>query len=83
MAITINQEPTAGMQGAYYPLLSAVSSDRSGSPQFQYVMDVYVSGSATRAARIRQYPNPEGDAVFNPSAIFQDYVKYDDNAFNA
>lgn len=83
MAITINQEPISGMQGAYYPLITAVSSDRSQSPQFQYVMDVYISGSSERVARIRQYPNPEGAAIFNPSTIYQDYVKYDENAFDA
>ncbi len=83
MAITINQQPNTGIQGAYYPLISAVSSDRSQSPQFQYVMDVYISGSSERVARIRQYPNPEGAAIFNPATIYQDYVSYDENAFNA
>jgi len=73
MAITINSQPT-------YPnvthtnLIYEISSTRSDQPQFQYVMDVKLG--STLLARIKQYPNPQGKAVFDPSKIFNDYLEY-------
>ena len=74
MAITINQEPTYP-NGTYTNLLYSVSSNFVTSSQFQYVMDV-VSGSQV-LTRIKQYPNPAGSAIFDPSRIMNDYLEYD------
>lgn len=71
MAITITTQPSTPIAANGYALF-AVSSNNVGSNQFQYVMDV-ISGS-TRVARIRQYPNPEGVAIFDTSRIMSDYI---------
>lgn len=73
MAITIEQSPSK-LNAAYTNLIYTVDSDQYTQPQFQYVMDI-VSGSET-LSRIRQYPNPKGKAVFDPSKIIKDYVEY-------
>jgi hypothetical protein len=74
MAITINQAPTTP-NAVYTNLIHAVSSDQVNNPQFQYVMDI-VSGSSV-LSRIRQYPNPAGTGIFDPSRILRDYLEYD------
>ena len=65
-------------------LINNVSSSNVTQPQFQYVMDVYESsatGSADRLARIRQFPNPVNQAVFDPARIFDDNLEYDVSNF--
>jgi hypothetical protein len=75
MAISILSQPTTP-NCTYTNLVYNVSSTNTLQPQFQYVMDVYASGSATRLARIKQYPNPNNTAVFDPHWILNDYVEY-------
>ena len=75
MAITIIQQPTTP-NCTYTNLVYEVSSSRSTDPQFQYIMDVYVSGSVDRLARVRQFPNQYNKAVFDPSRIFNDNMEY-------
>ena len=72
MAITITTQPTTPVAVSSYALF-AVSSNLTAQKQFQYVMDV-VSGS-TVVARIRQYPNPKGVAIFDPSRVMADYIQ--------
>jgi len=79
MAITINQEPN-NIAAVYGYLPYAVSSNRILNPQFQYVMDIK-SGSNV-LARIRQYPNPAGDAIFDPSQIMSDFLEYPTHNFD-
>lgn len=79
MAITINQEPN-NIAAVYGYLPYAVSSNRILNPQFQYVMDIK-SGSNV-LARIRQYPNPAGDAIFDPSQIISDLLEYPTHNFD-
>lgn len=74
MAITITQQPTYP-NVTHTDLLYVVSSDEATEAQFQYVMDI-VSGSQVLNT-VRQYPNPAGDAVFDPSRILDDYLLYD------
>ena len=60
-------------------LIYNISSSNVNQPQFQYVMDVYLSsatGSADRLARIRQFPNPLTQAVFDSARIFDDNLEY-------
>lgn len=81
MAITINQAPTYP-NAVYTNLVYAVSSDLVNNPQFQYVMDIRSgSGAGPILSRIRQYPNPAGVAIFDPSRIIRDYLEYD-TSFN-
>lgn len=77
MAITINQAPTYP-NAVYTNLVYAVSSNLVNNPQFQYVMDIRSGGGGGPIlARIRQYPNPAGVAIFDPSRILSDYLEYD------
>ena len=82
MAITINQEPTFP-NVVYTNLLYAVYSPSSSNSQYQYVMDVYASGSANRLTRIKQYPNPQGSAIFDTSRVMADYLEYDTFVFDS
>ena len=71
MAVSLIQQPTTP-NGAYTRLIYVASgSVTTSNPQYQYVMDVYESGSSDRIARLTQTPNPAGTAVFDPSRIFQ------------
>jgi len=75
MAYTIKTQPTSP-NATYTSLVYNVSSSNATNPQYNYIMDVYPSGSADRLARIRQFPNPLNEAVFDPSRIFNDNLGY-------
>ena len=76
MAITIQQQPTIpNMSNA--DLLFEVSSTQIAQPQYQYVLDVFVSGSATLIQRIKQQPNPSGYGVFNMRQILSYQLESD------
>ena len=68
MAITINQQPTSPNM-SNNDLLYVLSSALISQPQYQYVADVFISGSSTLVQRIKQQPNPSGKAVFNVGQI--------------
>ena len=72
MAITIETQPTNPIAANGYALF-AISSTQYTQPQFQYVMDVYKGSD--RVSRIRQYPNPTNNAIFDPSRIVSDYIE--------
>jgi len=76
MAITIQQQPTSpGMANSDY--LFAVTSNSSSQPQYQFICDVYISGSGTYVQRIKQQPNPSGTGVFNLGQIVHTYLESD------
>jgi len=73
MAITIQQQPTSpGMVNS--DLVWTVSSNYSTYPQFQYVCDLYVSGSGTLLQRLKQQPNPNARAVFDLGTLISQYT---------
>jgi hypothetical protein len=79
MAVTITQQPTSP-NAAYTRLLYVVSgSVTTSNPQYQYVMDLYESGSTDKIVRVTQTKNPAGVAVFDPSRIFQGQLQDDNN----
>ena len=79
MAVAITQQPTTP-NAAYTRLVYVVSgSITTSNPQYQYVMDVYESGSSDLISRITQTKNPAGVAVFDPSRILQGQIEQDDN----
>jgi len=79
MAITINQQPTSPNM-ANADLLYSVSSNQISQPQFQYVVDVFESGSSTLIQRIKQQANPSGYGVFNMRQILS-YQMDSDNVW--
>jgi len=79
MAYTITQKPTTP-NAAYTRLPYVISgSTNIANPQFQYIMDVYESGSITLLQRTSQLPNPAGVAVFDPSRIMQAQLAQDNS----
>lgn len=82
MAITVSQDPTF-FNVTNNPIVFVASSDNTANPQFQYVLDVRTSPDNALRARIKQYPNPDGSAVFDTSHVMNDYITYDaDNFLN-
>jgi len=77
MAIVINQQPTSPNM-ANADVIFSVSSTTSTQPQFQFVIDIYESGSASRLQRIKQQPNPSGFGVFNVGQILKSFLSSDD-----
>ena len=78
MALTIQQFPTTPNM-ANNNLVYAVTSNSSSAPQFQYVCDVFYSGSATLLQRIKQQPNPSTVGVFDLGSIITNYLNSDNN----
>jgi len=76
MAISINQEPTSPNMGNSN-LIFGVGSTQYSSPQFQFVLDIYESGSATRIQRIKQQPNPSGGGFFDLGNIIPTLLESD------
>ena len=64
MAITITKQPTQPNM-VNNDLLFVVSSNKTSEPQYQYVVDIFESGSSTLIQRVKQQPNPNGLGVFN------------------
>ena len=76
MAIAIQQEPTSpGMANS--DVLFTVVSTVSSQPQYQFVLDIYESGSSTLIQRIKQQPNPNAKGVFNIGQILSSYIESD------
>ena len=76
MAITITKQPTQPNM-ANNDLLFVVSSNKTSEPQYQYVLDVFESGSSTLIQRIKQQPNPSGLGVFNMGNILTTQMESD------
>jgi len=75
MPATRSQQPYR-INASYTNLLYVANSVSSSQPQYQYVLDIYESGSAELLTRIKQYPNPADVAVFDTSRIMNDYLEY-------
>ena len=79
MSFTLIQEPT-NPNAAYTRLLYTYSgSIYTGQPQFQYICDVYVSGSTNIIKRMTQPVNPTGTVTFDVSRIIQGELSADYN----
>ena len=76
MSITLRQQPTTPNM-ANADLLWEVSSNQIAQPQYQFVVDVFESGSATLIQRVKQQPNPSGYGVFNLRQILSYQLESD------
>ena len=76
MAITIQQQPTTPNM-SNNDLLFVLTSDKTTEAQYQYVADLYISGSATKFQRIKQQPNPSNKGVFNVGQIITTQLESD------
>ena len=78
MAITIQQSPTTPNM-ANNNLVYAVTSNSSSAPQYQFVVDLTLSGSNTLLQRIKQQPNPNNAGVFDMGSIITNYLDSDNS----
>lgn len=78
MPINISQFPTSPNM-ANNNLLFTVSSTSASAAQFQYVLDVSLSGSASTLQTIKQQPNPSGFGVFDVGQIVSNFLDSDDS----
>jgi len=78
MAISISQFPTSPNM-ANNNLLFTVSSNSASAAQFQYIVDITLSGSSTVLQRIKQQPNPFGYGVFDIGQIISNYLDSDNS----
>ena len=78
MAITIRQSPTTPNM-ANNNLVYAVTSNSSSAPQYQFVVDLTLSGSNTLLQRIKQQPNPNNAGVFDMGSIITNYLDSDNS----
>jgi len=78
MAITIQQSPTTPNM-ANNNLVYAVTSNSSSAAQFQFVVDLTLSGSNTLLQRIKQQPNPNNAGVFDMGNIITNYLDSDNS----
>jgi hypothetical protein len=78
MAITIQQSPSQPNM-ANNNLLYAVTSNSSSRPQYQFVVDLTLSGSNAVLQRVKQQPNPNNVGVFDMGSIITNYLDSDNN----
>jgi len=80
MAVSIVSQPTTP-NVAGTKLLFEVTSSNINYPQYNYILDIYQSGSSNRISRMLQVPNRQGAAVFDPSSIIEGQL-YTENIIN-
>jgi hypothetical protein len=82
MAITFITSPN-DWQNAYNEIVFNVSSNNSTQPNFQFLVDVNVSGQTNPVARLT-YPKQVGVGTINIDVanVLKDYVTYDIVSFN-
>lgn len=73
--LTLKQQPR-NPNASQTKLVYNVSASNSALPQYQYVADIYDETSTTLYTRVRQYPNPDGEAVFELSRPMNDRMSY-------
>lgn len=82
MAVSFTTEIPTTPNAVYTRLGTKVESTDVSLPQYQFVMDVYESGSSEYIARLTQTPNDflnNGSIIFDPSRIFQGELGFDNN----
>jgi len=76
MAVTVLGSPTSpNVTGT--KLVYSLSSSLAVNPQYQYVVDIHESGSATRLTRLYAYPNEYGSGIVEVSRVLSDRLEYD------
>jgi hypothetical protein len=78
MAVTVLGSPTSpNVTGT--KLVYSVSSSLATNPQYQYVVDIKESGSATLLTRLYAYPNEYGSGIIEVSRVLADRLNYDND----
>jgi len=78
MAVTVLGQPSSpNVTGT--KLVYSLSSSLAVQPQYQYVIDIHLSGSSDRLGRFFSYPNAYGSGIIEVSQILQDNLDYDND----
>jgi len=78
MAVKVLASPTSpNVTGT--KLVYSISSSLATNPQYQYVVDVKESGSATLLTRLYAYPNEFSTGIVEVSRILADRLEYDND----
>lgn len=78
MAVTVLGSPTSpNVTGT--KLVYSLSSSLAVNPQYQYVVDIKESGSATLLTRLYSYPNAYGSGIIEVSRVLADRLEYDND----
>ena len=82
MSITIIQSPYTN-QPAYNQMVFDVSSSNAGQPNFNFLADVYVSGTLVSRLVFPKQPN-SSRLLFDISPVMKNYITYDlENVYGA
>lgn len=76
MAVTVLNQPTTP-NATKTKLVYTISGTNKNQPQFQYVTDIYLSGSSELLTRLYTYPNLTGNGVVEVAKILDDNLDYD------
>lgn len=78
MALTFGNQPDT-IQAAYgYPVFYTLTSTNVLQDNFNFIADVYINGSATKAVRHRFPPNPDNNyGYIDVASVIQDYLTRD------
>ena len=77
--MTITQTPQK-LSPAYNELVYVVLSANESQPNYKYICDIYAADGATRLARIKRIPQPDGYGLFDLHRILENYVSFDIDA---
>jgi len=77
--MTITQPPQK-FSPAYNELVYVVLSTNESQPNYKYICDIYAADGATRLARIKRIPQPDGYGLFDLHRILENYISYDIDA---
>ncbi len=72
-SVSITLDPTY-VSVSNNPMVFVVSGSNIDEFQYQYVLDVRTSPDNTLRTRIKQFPNPNGVAIFDVSHVVGDYI---------
>ena len=78
--VHITQDPTY-LNVSGNPMVFVVSGSNVDEFQYQYVLDVRTFPDNTLRTRIKQFPNPNGVAVFDASHVVGDYIEHNVDDF--
>lgn len=78
MAVTVLNQPTSP-NASKTKLVYTISGSNANQPQFQYVTDIYVSGSSNLLTRLYTYPNLQGSGIVDVAKILDDNLEYDND----
>lgn len=76
MAVTVLNQPTTP-NASKTKLVYSITGSNVNQPQYQYVTDIYVSGSSDLLTRFYTYPNLQGTGVVDVARVLDDNLEYD------